>query len=250
MALTQQQKLMYQPIETHIERFMPLFKKISAPAFPPVIEFNNDLNIINDNKKPLSFIEQNNNLPFPELGYEERIYYEGLIATRKSHWHDFFNALVWHTFPQIKSAINAIHVQELKLQKNSLRSRKRDLLTLFDESGFIIIADNTILELIRQHAWNELFVKRKRDWIDGKITLITFGHALYEKYLNPYIGMTAQALLLSSKQNDLDSSLAIKLLNGNLLQSKSELSPLPLLGIPGWHKTQDDDFYANTSYFR
>ena len=250
MALTQQQKRMYHPVEQSIDRFMPLFQGLLTPIFPPVNKFNHEFNLINTNQRPLSFVEQNHDLPFPELSYEERIFYQGLIATRKTHWHDFFNAIVWHTFPQIKTAINAIHVQELKAQESSLRSRIRDLLTLFDESGVIVIADKTILELIRQHSWYELFVKRKQDWINGQITLITFGHAMYEKYLNPYIGMTAQALLLGTQEVDLDYSLATRLLNGSLLQCKSELSPLPLLGIPGWYKNQDDAFYTNTSYFR
>ena len=250
MALTQQQKVMYQPIKHRIDGFMPLFKGLSTQAFPSIQNYNLDFNLYNNNQKLLNFVEQNNSLPFPEQGYEERIFYQGLIATRMAHWHDFFNAIVWHTFPQIKSAINAIHVQELKKQKSNVRSRIRDILTLFDESGVIIIANKNILELIRQHSWDELFVKRKLDWVNGQITLITFGHAMYEKYLNPYIGMTAQALLLSSHENDLDSNLAKKLLNGSLLHSKSELSPLPLLGVPGWHKNQDEAFYANSNYFR
>lgn len=250
MALTQQQLLMYEPIKHLVNRLMPFFKGLSTNDFPDVQKLNLKFNQLNKNKKPLCFVEQNSSLPFAELGYEERIFHSGIIATRKDHWHDFFNALVWHAFPKTKTAINSLHAKELKEQKSTLRSRKRDLLTLFDESGVIVIAEESILELIKQHKWNTLFVEKKQEWISGKITLITFGHAMYEKYLAPYIGMTAQTLLLSSQVDDIDSFLATKLLDGHLLQNKSQLSPLPLLGVPGWHKDQDEAFYANKVYFR
>jgi hypothetical protein len=179
MALTQQQILMYEPIKHHVDRLMPFFKGLSTEAFPDTKKLNQAFNQLNSNQKPLCFVEQNMSLPFPELGYEERIFHSGIIATRKDHWHDFFNALVWHAFPQTKTAINNLHAKELKIQKSTVRSRKRDLLTLFDESGVIVIAEESILELIKQHKWNTLFVDRKQKWIDGKITLITFGHAMY-----------------------------------------------------------------------
>ena len=250
MALTPQQVLMYGPIRHQIERLMPFFKGLLSDEFPAAQKLNLAFRLINSNQKPLSFIDQDMSLPFPDLSYEERIFHKGIIATRKDHWHDFFNAVVWHAFPQTKSVINGLHVQELKTQKSTVRSRKRDLLTLFDESGVIVIAEDSILELIKQHKWNTLFIEKKQEWLDGKITLLTFGHALYEKYLNPYIGMTAQTLLLNSQVDNIDSFLARKLKKGNLLQSKSELSPLPLLGVPGWHKNQDEAFYANKLYFR
>lgn len=250
MALTQQQILMYKPVKHLVNRLMPFFKGLSTDGFPDAQKLNQAFNQLNSNQKPLCFVEQNNSLPFPKLGYEERIFHSGIIATRKDHWHDFFNALVWHSFPQTKTAINSLHAKELKKQKSTIRSRKRDLLTLFDESGVIVIAEESILKLIKQHKWNTLFVEKKQEWISGKITLITFGHAMYEKYLTPYIGMTAQALLLSSQVEDIDSFLAKKLLNGSLLENKSQLSPLPLLGVPGWHKDQDGAFYANKVYFR
>ncbi|MCB1585925.1 MAG: DUF3025 domain-containing protein, partial [Xanthomonadales bacterium] len=143
-----------------------------------------------------------------------------------------------------------IHYQEIQIQKSSLRSRKRDLLTLFDESGVIVVAGDKYLDMIRNHQWVELFIENKKRWLDGTIRLFTFGHAMFEKYLSPYIGMTAQALLLSNLHSDIDESLARDLENGKILNSKAELSPLPLLGIPRWHNNQDEDFYANKNYFR
>lgn len=250
MALSKQQEQMYEPVKRHINRLMPQFNGLDSQNFPLSKDLNISFNQINLNQKTLCFNEQNKQLPFINLGYEERIFHSGIIATRKDNWHDFFNAIVWHAFPQIKKAINAIHIEELKKQESNLRSRKRDLLTLFDESGVIVIANEPVLELIRQHKWHELFIENKGEWLDNSIKVITFGHALYEKYLNPYIGMTAQALLLNSSKNDSILNIADGLIQNSLLQTKSELSPLPLLGIPGWHKKQNSAFYADKHYFR
>ena len=250
MSLSEQQKVMYQPVEHVIHKLMPFFKGFGTINFPLAKDLNIGFEQINANQKPLCFVDQNKQLPEQHLGYEERIYQNGIIATRKDNWHDFFNAVVWHTFPEIKTAINSNHIDELHKQKDSLRSRKRDLLTLFDESGVIIIANDSILELIKQHKWQELFIENKQNWLNKNIKIVTFGHALYEKYLNPYIGMTAQALLLNPMKKNLTSFISEGLLNNSILQNKSEMSPLPLLGIPGWQKNQNKAFYTNQKYFR
>jgi hypothetical protein len=217
----------------------------------PCCKFLNiGFNYKNVNQQPLIFIAQDDSLPFPEMNYEERIFNHGLIATRPHNWHDFFNAMVWKTFPQTKSAINALHQQGILQQSGPMRSRRRDLLTLFDESGVIIIAKKPILELIKNHQWHALFVENKALWLNGSIQIKTFGHALFEKYRSPYIGLTAQALLFDENIVELDGFLSHQLSQNHLLNSKAELSPLPLLGIPQWHENQDDAFYANTQYFR
>ena len=217
---------------------------------PIVKELNNCINSVNANDKKLVFCTQDETLPFAELGYEERIFLHGIIATRPQNLHDFFNALIWLKYPQTKSVLNAIHYQELQKQQSSIRSKKRDLLTLFDECGVLVFANDYHLDLIRNHQWQELFVENKEAWINGAIKIETFGHAMYEKHLNPYIGMTAKALLITQGVNNTDSFLADKLFHNKLLLSKSDLCPLPVLGIPNWHKNQDADFYANKAYFR
>ena len=241
---------MFQPIADIIDSSFPEFTGRDLSKLPNCTVLNKEFDLLNVNQKFLKFTPQDSDMPYPELSYEERIYQQGLIASRSHNWHDFFNALVWKKFPKTKAALNAIHYQELSKQKNSMRSRKRDLLTLFDECGVIVIANDDILNLIRSHNWHELFVSNRKLWLQGEIQTITFGHAMYEKYLNPYIGMTAQALLLDANIVDLDKYLARRLLKQTLLMTKAELSPLPLLGIPDWYNTQDAEFYANTNYFR
>lgn len=251
MFENKQQRLYFQDISSSIKHTFAEFPRFDPGLIPACKILNAGFSYKNLNEKELRFINQNESLPYPEMGYEERIYEHGMIATRKNNWHDFFNAMVWHRFPNIKIAINAAHYHEVQKQNSSLRSRKRDLLTLFDECGVIIFANPSVHELIRQHQWKELFIGNKEQWLSGNITMITFGHAMYEKYMQPYIGMTAQALLLPNTfKSDYDNQIGKLIANGKMLLCKSELSPLPVLGIPQWHKNQDDEFYANENYFR
>lgn len=241
---------MFSDIKNPLESSFPSFSEAAFFDIPSCDVLNQAFNYTNNNQKKLVFMPQDSSLSFPEMNYEERIFLYGIIATRKHNWHDFFNAMVWKTFPQTKSAINALHYQEIIIQNSTMRSRKRDLLTLFDESGVIVIADKPVLDLIRNHQWHELFVENRLLWLNGSIQVKTFGHALYEKYQAPYIGLTAQALLLDESSVCVDDYLSSNLTQLRLLNSKTELSPLPLLGIPQWHNKQDEDFYANTNYFR
>ena len=230
---------MYQDIQTSLDSMFPTFDQRIEASISNCDVLNQSFNQSNYIDKKLMFSQQDESLEYANMGYEERIYHKGIIATRTGNWHDFFNAMVWHNFAKIKIAINAIHIQELHQQKDNNRSRKRDLLTLFDECGVIIIAKTRHLDMIRQHKWQELFVENKALWLSGDIKIITFGHAMFEKYLNPYIGMTAQALLCESMHESSDEFIADGILKRKLLLSKAELAPLPVLGIPGWHAIQD-----------
>lgn len=241
---------MFTPLQELIQQTYQQFEQRNIKQLPTSKILNKYLGQQNLNQKSLRFVTQDDDLPYPELGYEQRIYQHGIIATRSNNWHDYFNALIWLKHPQTKSAINAIHQQEIKKQTTNLRSKRRDLLTLFDECGVLVFAEEKIVELIKQHKWQELFVENKESWQDGSITIETFGHAMYEKYLNPYIGMTAKALFLPSNIDNVDNYLAKELIKEQLLVDKKELFPLPMLGIPNWHKHQTQEFYDNRNYFR
>ena len=89
-----------------------------------------------------------------------------------------------------------------------------------------------------------------------------FGHGLYEKALQPYIGMTGHGLLIEVEQGffswppaqqweHLDSLLADYLAASGRCRNTRELSPVPLLGVPGWTAGNDSAaYYDNTVYFR
>ena len=195
--------------------------------------------------------------------YEEHIFSNGEIPTRDQNWHDYFNAMVWLQFPKIKSVINALHVKETELQSDKKnRTRKRDALTLFDESGVIFVSsDDQIIEALKDHQWKELFWQKRDEWWQS-ISVYIFGHGLYEKALSPYIGMTANALTLNVDDhffdqdrqlqiNELDQIISNKLQTEKVLENPRDLTPLPMLGVPDWwQENEQEDFYNNQNYFR
>ncbi|MFC1795705.1 DUF3025 domain-containing protein [Pseudomonadota bacterium] len=199
----------------------------------------------------------------PGVDYENHIYGHGEVSTRENSWHDLFNALIWCRFPALKVAMNAVHFRELDAGGEGRRGKQRDALTLFDESGIIVCSSNqTILDAMARRDWNHVFRSKAGAWED-EISLFVVGHALLEKFLRPYKAITAQALLLeldgvlmkqarADKLNALDDLVAERLLGGSMLDSPACLSPLPLMGIPGWWPggVQDDAFYDDRTVFR
>jgi hypothetical protein len=221
------------------------------------------------NGAPLRFVTQQcGKLPF-EAQYEPRCYLTGEVQMRAHDWHDLLNALVWLTFPKTKAVLNARHylaLMEERASGNTRRGAVRDVNTLLDESGVIVVyadaQDNASLAgLLRNFEWKELFWQR-REQVRTGMEFYLFGHGLYEKALQPYVGMTGQGLLLKVEQEffswslghqlkHLDSLLADYLATPEHCRSTRDLSPVPLLGVPGWAADNDcAAYYDNTAYFR
>lgn len=214
----------------------------------------------------LRFVPQEyGRLPF-EAQYEPRCYLKGEVPHRERNWHDLLNALVWFTFPKTKAAINLRHYQaqttEANMPAQSQRGAVRDTNTLLDESGVIVVsADAELADLLRNFRWKELFWQR-RARVQSSMGFYLFGHGLYEKTLRPYVGMTGQGLLLPVEQAffdwpsprqlaHLDEQLASYLLAPEHCRSTRELTPVPLLGVPGWSaENESAEYYDNTDYFR
>jgi hypothetical protein len=152
---------------------------------------------------PLRFVaQQRGKLPF-EAQYEPRGYLAGEVQMREHDWHDLLNALVWLTFPKTKAVLNARHYHALLEERASGHTRRgavRDVNTLLDESGVIAVyADAELAELLRSFKWKELFWQR-REQVMTSMGFYLFGHGMYEKALQPYVGMTGQGLLLKVEQ--------------------------------------------------
>jgi hypothetical protein len=91
---------------------------------------------------------------------------------------------------------------------------------------------------------------------------LLFGHALYHKALNPFVGMTGKAILLNVPASTLelqdgkqvaaaDRRVALRVWDRSHLTHGREFSPLPVLGVPGWWGDNErEDFYENAGYFR
>ena len=192
--------------------------------------------------------------------YEPRVFLKGELQTRTDNWHDFFNALIWLKFPISKGALNTIHYQQARLRGiGSNRSTLENRITQFDECGAIIVSNNQkLLDLIENHQWHELFINEKQQF-GTNLQCVIFGHAIFEKALDPYIGMTCHCILINDSNllneinrdnfESLDDFIANywKNVSKNI---STKLKPLPLLGIPGYWYLQNNEFYNNKKYFR
>lgn len=215
--------------------------------------------------KLLHFVEQGKGRLAFEAQYEPRCYLTGAVQTRENNLHDLFNALVWLTFPQSKAAINTRHYRaltEARVPLQTQRGKVRDMATLFDESGVIVVsADEGLSRLLCDFKWKELFWAR-RDVVSTAMGFYVFGHGLHEKAMRPYVGMAGQGLLLqvegtffswslSERMQHLDEKIAAYLNDPAHCLDTHELTPVPLLGIPAWSSDNTQPgYYDNQRYFR
>ncbi|KRE95002.1 hypothetical protein ASG87_17130 [Frateuria sp. Soil773] len=193
------------------------------------------------------FAEQDRGLLADGLHYEQRIAETGRIATRAGNWHDLFNALVWLRHPRLKRALNAQQVDELARMGSRQRSRPQCAMTLFDESGCVVLLrDPALLALWDAHDWHGLFWRRREAWLDGSADVAVFGHALLEHALTPGKLLVGKALPFVSADGDMRRALdacAGAIAAGRLLRDPQELRPLPLSGMPGWHPGNDSEAF-------
>jgi hypothetical protein len=210
---------------------------------------------------PLAFVPQS---ALPEgVAYEEFIGATGGVPTREN-LHDFFNALVWLSFPRVKRQLNALQAAQIALDGvGKSRGPARDAATLFDENAALLVVRGSeqgrvLVQALRSHEWRRAFVElRQLFGNDAQVWL--FGHALMEKLVAPYKAITAHtrvvmaddayfALEHAEQQAWLDGQLAGELAQDGL--SKASFTPLPVLGVPGWWPQQDDEFYSDAAVFR
>lgn len=180
--------------------------------------------------------------------YETRILATGDVPTRADTWHDALNALVWLRFPRFKSALNAAHGLAIDAETEALRGRRRDALTVLDESGvWVASEDPTLPALLVAHAWTEAFWTRRTE-IESRMRFTVVGHALLEKALAPYPAMTGKCLQIGTAMHDAEAAACSAL---DTIGSPRQLAPLPIQGIPGWDPANGQaDYYANAEVFR
>ena len=194
------------------------------------------------------------------LVYECRIWENGEVETRPDNWHDFFNALVWLTFPHTKIAVSGCHVGAMT-PAGVARGTVRDALTHFDECGIVVLsAKPELLDLLRNFEWKKLFVEQRAE-VELSMRFVVYGHATYESLLKPFRGLTAKAILYEVDANWLqlpmaeqlaavDVRLAADLASGRYTRPR-DFQPLPLLGIPGLvPESEDPAYYDDTWQFR
>lgn len=214
---------------------------------------------------PLHFIPQQE---LPEgASYEAFISATGQVPTR-NNLHDFFNALVWLTFPKIKAQLNALQAKQIeRLGVGKSRGAARDAATLFDENAALLAVTTTpegraIVQALRTHQWHLLFVEQRHQF-NAHAEVFLFGHAIMDKLVQPYKAITAHTFVcwvepgfqeLNEKEKcaQLDQQIAAQLepKEEAIELSPSLFFPLPVLGVPGWWHDQTIEFYADASVFR
>ncbi|MGC3981402.1 MAG: DUF3025 domain-containing protein [Steroidobacteraceae bacterium] len=222
------------------------------------------LQLHNHRDQPLTFVEQSA-LP-ADKAYEAFISETGCVPTR-DNLHDFLNALVWLSFPNIKRQLNALQATQIaQAGIGKSRGAARDAATIFDEnSALLVIRDSTearaLAAELANHQWRSVFLEQRESFCKH-IEPWLFGHALMEKLVNPYKAITAHAwpviapdeffaMTHAAKREWLDEQVAQDLQQkGREGLSTACFTPLQVLGIPAWHSQQDESFYADTKVFR
>lgn len=244
----------------------PLVELLPEDAFPAHDALNAiaaDRGIFTGGGRALRFVLAGTRNRPVERPYEERVFETGEVPTRASSWHDLFNALAWLAYPRTKSMLNRCHYEELRKRRGEpLRGTARDVLTLFDEGGMLVAcADPSLATLMRGFRWKELFWGRRAD-VRARMRFHVFGHAILETALVPFRGLTAKALILDVGDDAialpaeafnavLDARAAEYFASPDALASTRSLTPLPILGIPGW--TPDNEapaYYDDVGQFR
>lgn len=243
---------------------------IEGFAYPDLLEFLNQrarsLRLRTGAGQALAFVDPAK--AHPQTAYETFIAQTGHVPTR-DNFHDRYNALLWMHAPRTKAMLNALQANAILGQgTTAVRGPLRDAATLWDENLAVVMTDTdteTVMQLLSQKCWHELFVDRRDQWAT-QWHVRCFGHALIEKLRLPYKGITAHCLVFSSPDDQtswtsLDGALA-RWLSGRTqeaadstvcqegLSTRSFLA-LPVMGIPGWcSENADPAFYEDRSVFR
>jgi hypothetical protein len=219
------------------------------------------LGLVNHRGLPIRFVPQDD-LP-AGTAYEAFIGASGGVPTR-ANLHDFFNGLVWQTFPLIKRELNALQAAQIAASGvGKSRGPARDAATLFDENAALLVvrdgdAGRALVAGLRAHQWHEvLYTERAAFAANAQVWL--FGHALMEKLVAPRKAITAHTRVLfagdawfalpwQERRAWIDMTLAGSLAAQGL--TTADFTPLQVLGVPGWWPEQDEAFYLDETVFR
>lgn len=242
----------------------PAFDRLALRGEGFIEEFNAQataLALVNHRGQPVRFVPQ---ADLPEgTAYEEFIGATGCVPTR-DNLHDFFNGLVWQTFPLIKRELNALQAAQIALAGvGKSRGPARDAATIFDENAALLVVRDgdegrALVDALRAHQWLEALWNR-RGMFGRDAELWLFGHALMEKLVTPrkaitahtrvvYVGGDYFGLDAAGRRDMVDRIVTAQLKEEGL--ANTCFTPLPVLGVPGWWPGQDEAFYTDATVFR
>ena len=227
------------------------FNKLSSNFFSNKTYFDG-FEFIDQKKKEKDFYKK----------YDALVFKEKKIPIRKNVVHDYFNAMTWLAFPNSKKKLNKknfIFLEHNFLNGNKNRPRYIDFTTLFDESGIIILTNNSYLSgLMRQKKWKTVFWDN-RNLVKKNLSFFLFGHSLFEKIMNNYIGTAARALIIYSENfingnitlSNLDRILSHYIDQDFFFKNLEKSVSIPLSAIPGWNELNEkEEFYQDNEHLR
>jgi hypothetical protein len=236
------------PAFAHLRPWLSQLDLKDWPDLCSLNDFARAQNLHTASGLPLRFVTQSSHCG--QLEYEHSIYVSGSVPSRERNWHDLFNALTWLAFPAAKAALNALHQDTLRAGDNRLPAS--DAATLFDESGLVLVGQaSELAACLKRRDWHAALVERRETWADIGVHVI--GHAVLEKLIQPWPGITAKCLCIElppdTSPAQIDVAIARRWQENP--PTPAQLFPLPVLGIPGWWPANEDPvFYADTRYFR
>jgi Protein of unknown function (DUF3025) len=194
-------------------------------------------------------------------GYEQHVAKLRAVPTRPRNWHDFFNMSVWAHFPQLRWALNALHVDAEVGPKDPRNGRApaQNLAATFDESGALVVSTSrSLLEELRALRFKRVFWERREEWLDTTQVWIV-GHGTLESLLTPHPGLAVKSFLLhvpslpdfenaDAFRFQLDAAAAARV--AGFRSAHTVLDPVPVLGIPGYWDNDLPEFYDDTQHFR
>jgi hypothetical protein len=173
---------------------------------------------------------------------------EGRLPTRPCNWHDFFNVMSFAAFPASKLALHARHrrILEERLpttlqQLPGARTPEQDCLTILDEGGVLLVADQTCsseLEGALQRADQGAILQ----WIQaGALRHWLLGHAHLELLVRRNLGESWTAvprakpviLTLPAEANraQVDAELARRLADPCFCAGRDGVRAVPLTSL-------------------
>ncbi len=187
-------------------------------------------------------------------GYEKHVAQLLAVPTRPGHWHDFFNMVVWAHFPELRWALNAVHVDPQAGPKDPRNGRApaQNVAATFDETGMLVVSTSrSVLAALRELHFKHVFWERRAEVLATTRFWIV-GHGMLESLLVPHAGLTVRSLQLlvpalpTPAENDafrfeLDA-LAASRIHG-WRAARTVLDPVPVLAIPGYSDNDSPDFY-------
>jgi len=119
--------------------------------------------------------------------YDGRIALDGEVPTRLRSWHDFFNALVWATWPRAKRRLHerqheaiAARVAVPTWRLPPTRTPELHRLAMLDEGGVVLLAAPGEAAGLRAALAQGDDAAVARAVSESSAELLVFGHALYD----------------------------------------------------------------------